>query len=164
MIILFACLFAAIIIVVQTILLGIGPSTTSFKAFETLKPHLPKKLMKGQIVDLGSGFGIVTLWLAHHYPLHQVVGYEKSWIPLVFSKILSLFVKNLSFKRKCIYTVDISNKSLIYSYLFTDGMKILQSKKFGGLWISYCFFHPRARLINTVVVDDIYKSTFYIYN
>jgi predicted RNA methylase len=71
------------------------------------------------IYDLGSGSGQLSWHIANNLPQAQVIGIELSWIPYFRAVILQKMTrkKNLKFTRVNFWTHDISNASVVVTYL-----------------------------------------------
>ena len=67
---------------------GISPMPTSLKVRKHLLSLLPE-LDEGTIVELGSGWGNLIFPLSKKYKKCQVVGYENSPIPYIFSSLIN---------------------------------------------------------------------------
>ncbi len=166
-------------IVWYTLLLGISPMPSSNKA-QTAMLHLStlanthvesdRDFKKGPIVELGSGWGNLLIAFAKQYPQQNIVGYELSLLPwltsLLFIKILGL--KNITLHRKDFLKADLSQASLILCYLYPGAMLKIENKlkKEPGLLkylISHNFSLPSHQAINTIQLDDLYRSPVYLY-
>ena len=84
----------------------------------------------GPIVDLGSGWGTLVIAFAGKYPDRQVVGYELSLVPWVFSLIRKKIsgLSNLTLYRKDFMDADLSAAAVLTCYLFPGGMVSLKEK------------------------------------
>lgn len=123
-----------------------------------------------QIIDVGSGFGFLSLRFASKYPHIQVVGYEISMLPWGISKILRFFMhyENLQFYRKNFLEVDFPQESILICYLYPEGMSDLQKKLQKNdlnlkLVVSNTFAFSNIRPKKIVYLKDMYKTPIYIY-
>ena len=166
-------------IVWYTLLLGISPMPSSNKAQAAMlqlitlaNTHvdLNQDSKKGAIIELGSGWGNLLIAIAKQYPQRNIVGYELSLLPwfisLLVIKILGL--KNITLHRKDFLKADLSQASLMLCYLYPGAMVKIKDKlkkEPGQLeyLISHNFSLPLQQSINTIQLDDLYKSPVYLY-
>jgi len=149
-------------LIYYTIRLGISPMPTSLRVLRVVDTVLPERL-EGTVVEMGSGWGHVAFFLACKYKKSKVIGYEKSWVPFLFSKIFYVRVKNLSFKRVDFKDVSIEEADLVYCYLFPAGMEMISKKKRNGILISNTFSLPNGKVQKEIRVSDIYRTKIYLY-
>ncbi len=154
-------IFLYITIFYYTWKLGISPMPTSPKVKRALLAALPEQI-EGTIYELGSGWGHLALALAKKYPQNQVVAYELSPLPYLFSHILSLSVKNLSIRRENFYKVSFQDKGLFVCYLFPKAMQKLE-QKLEGTVISHTFAFPSRQPARIIEVEDAYRTQIYAY-
>lgn len=165
-------LFAAALglsIIFFTLRYGISPMPTTYRIKKILLQELPPDVA-GNIVELGSGWGTLAFPLAEKYPAAQVIGYEISWLPYLFSQF-RLFLKpqpNLSFKRTDFLTSDLSNAKMLICYLYPGAMENLASKlaknaPIGALLVSHTFALPGKKPQRKIIVDDLYSTPIYLY-
>jgi len=69
-----------------TLKTGISPMPSSAKACRTIV-KLSEQAEFGDVVDLGSGWGTLLFALARKYPERQIIGYELSYLPYLYSRI-----------------------------------------------------------------------------
>jgi hypothetical protein len=136
---------------------------TSFRVLRAVDKILPKRV-NGTIVEMGSGWGHVAFFLACKYKKSEVIGYEKSWVPFLFSKIFCMLAKNLTFKRVDFNDVSIEEAGLIYCYLFPRAMQAISEKKRNGMLISNTFFLPEGKRKKEITLSDIYRTKIYRYD
>lgn len=163
-------LFILISIVFYSFKYGISPTPTSFKVRKVLLNELPGNF-SGTILELGSGFGSLAFCLAKKYPKSQVLAFEISPIPYIFSLMLQLFQKqkNLHFFQKDFYNFNLKDGDLIICYLFPGAMNKLVKKfetelKKGSLVVSHTFALPGKKAERVVRVDDLYRTPIYFYS
>lgn len=152
----------ALSIIYWTIKNGISPMPTSPKVQRALLSALPEHI-DGTILELGSGWGTLALALAKKYPNAQVIGYETSHIPYLFS--LFLRRKNLTFIKKDFFKEPL-NASLAVCYLYPKAMQRLKEKleKEGRIRIITHTFAINGWKANKIVeVNDLYKTNIYSY-
>lgn len=154
-------------IVIYTLKIGISPMPTSkVVAREILE--LVKKTDNDTIIDLGSGFGNLAIFLASNLPDKKIIAYELSFIPWIVSVFLKkiLNIKNLSIYKKDFLKEDLKNATLV-CYLFPKGMVKLEEKLFNDsinttiISNTFAFRHIKER--KTIESDDIYKTPVYLY-
>jgi trans-aconitate methyltransferase len=162
-------LFLSISIVVWAIKNGIGPMPTSPKQKQGLFESLPTNL-KGNVFDLGSGWGTLAVSLAKTHPDCVVIGYESSPVPYLFSKGIQFVIRypNLRFCRKNIFDVSLKDASLIVIYLHPSTMKKLKPKleqeiRSRTFVITNTFAVPDWIPVKVTEVNDIYSSKVYVY-
>ena len=139
---------------------------TSSKIREALFSHLPG-LDKGKVVDLGSGWGNLIFPLSKHYPNSQIIGYESSPIPYLFTFLFNT-CSNLKIHRKDFFNVSVGNADLIICYLYSNRMGALRKKleeeaKPGACIISHTFAISGWIPKQVIEVNDLYHSKIYIY-
>lgn len=117
----------ATIIIVFTLVNGIGPTPSTHKARNKLIGLLPHEV-NGKIGDFGSGWGGVLVDLSKKYPKNTIVGFENSPIPWIFTiariKLLRLNNVKIEFKDFC--KAELIDFGLIYCYLNIKQMKRLE--------------------------------------
>ena len=74
------------------------------------------------ILELGSGWGGMTRRLQKAFPNAQVIGYERSFLPWLFSR---LYLKT---KRADIFYVDLSEADVVFTYLSPWHMQYLDAQ------------------------------------
>lgn len=123
-------LIIILFIVISSLRIGISPMPTSKSVKNIIVPMLQNS-QKDTIIDLGSGFGTLAIFLAVNFPNKKVIGYELSFFAFLVSLILKyiLRIKNLYFYKKDFLKQDLKNCDLI-CYLYPKGMKKLENKLF----------------------------------
>ena len=140
---------------------------TSEKAKDALLKLLPKDLKGKKIADLGSGWGTLIFLLAKRYPSSEVIGYENSTIPFLFSLALN-FYPNLHLKNKDFFNINLQDIDLICCYLFPKGIARLKKKfllelKPGTLILTHTFSILGWNPKKVIEVGDLYRSKIYLY-
>ena len=170
MILFFLVLSIALLIlfslVYSTIQTGISPMPTSSKMREALFLHLPE-LHKGKVVDLGSGWGNLIFSLSKHYPNSQIIGYECSPIPYLFTFLFNTY-SNLKIYRKNFFKISVSDADLIVCYLYSKRMGALREKlekevKPGAWILSHTFAISGWVPKQIIEINDLYHSKIYVY-
>jgi hypothetical protein len=167
---LIAVLFAALSIIGYTIVNGISPMPTSYKARKTMLQLIRKVPFSGAVVDLGSGWGTICHALARAFPNVAVTGYENSRVPFFFSLCIGRFFKrkNLRFVMKNFYHASLRDTGMIMCYLYPGAMTKLKNKfekelKPGTIVVSNTFAVPGWKPDRVVEVNDFYRTNIYIY-
>lgn len=148
---------------------GITPTPTSTKVKNKLLPILPPDI-KGEIAELGSGWGNLAFVLASHYPQNHVYAYEISPIPYYTSKLIAQFLpySNLHVMRKDFFDVSLHQASLVVCYLYPEAMTRLKVKFEQELSpeayvLSHTFAIPGWAPIRLAKADDLYQTPIYLY-
>jgi hypothetical protein len=169
-IVLITCIVAAgIFIVMASMKTGIPPSPSSGKAVRVMTKAIENS-GTGPIVDLGSGWGSLVIAFAKKYPQRQVIGYELSLVPWLFSYIRKYVsqLNNLTLYREDFLNADLSHASVLTCYLFPLGMVSLKEKLERDritdvLIVSSTFALPTSEPTRVVRVKDIYRTPVYLY-
>ncbi len=121
------------------------------------------------MIDLGSGWGTLVTTLARKFPDRQIIGYELSIIPWLFSLLIKqlLHLNNLTLYRKNFLHEDLSG-AILLCYLLPENMallakKINQDQLPATLLISNTFALPDHKPQETLRIHDVYRSPLYIY-
>lgn len=124
----------------------------------------------GVIVDLGSGWGSLTIRMAMKYPDRQIIGYELSFFPWLVSALVAkcLALNNLRVYRQDFSKAELSTASIVVCYLFPAGMvtveaKLAEQKTSIDYVISNNFALPSFQPEKTIQLDDFYRSPVYRY-
>lgn len=144
---------------------GISPMPTSPKVKKALLHELPQTF-SGTVYELGSGWGTLTFPLAEKYREAQVVGFEISWVPFLFSNLRLFFShqKNLQFQRRDFFKEDLHQGNLFICYLYPAAMEKLKMKlPKGSVLVTHTFALPGLKPDRTVSVNDLYKTLIYFY-
>lgn len=156
-------------LILFTLRYGISPMPTSPKVKNRLLQELPQTFA-GTIYELGSGWGTLAFPLAEKYPQAQVVGFEISWAPYLFSKFRLLLQpkKNLFFRRENFLKCDLSQASLYICYLYPGAMEQLSKKLAaeapqGAILAAHTFALPGRKPFQTIIVSDLYNTLIYFY-
>jgi len=162
-------LLAALSIVYYSARYGISPMPTWGKAKQAVLEALPQEYC-GPIVDLGSGWGSLVFPLSRRYPHSEVVGYEISLIPWLFTRFCQCLFprKNLRVYRRDFLSVPLHDYSLVVCYLYPGAMAQLKEKFEkelcpGTIVISHAFAIPGWKSVQTHPVHDLYNTNIYVY-
>lgn len=169
-IILIACItIAGILIVLTSMKTGISPSPSSGKVSRAIAAAAENS-GTGPIMDLGSGWGTLVVALAKKFPHRQVVGYELSLVPWLFSSIRKYVsgLNNLTLYRRDFLHADLSGAAVLTCYLFPGGMVSLKDKLERDnindvLIVSNTFALPASEPIKVIRVKDMYRTPIYLY-
>jgi hypothetical protein len=163
-------IFISVSIVYYSSKNGITPAPTLEKAKQGLLGLLARRKINGNIYELGSGWGTLAFALAKQYAHCNVIGYENSIVPCLFSQIRNLFTGcgNLKLACKDFYTTPLNDADLVVCYLYSGAMEKLRTKfeselKKGAIVVSHTFAVPYWRPAEEIVVDDIYRTKVYLY-
>lgn len=154
-------------IVFYTLKIGISPMPSSKKVLIKIDENV-KLFDFDTIIDLGSGFGTLAIYIAINNPTKKVIGYELSLIPFIISNFLKIIlkIKNLEFKKKNFLFENLDNKVLI-TYLFPKGMEKLENKikdsKIKSILISSTFKFRNIKEDYCDYCDDIYNTPIFLY-
>jgi len=169
LILLFVLLFLLSMIVYQSIKIGISPTPSSFTAVKTIT-EITKKSANLTIIDLGSGFGFLALYLGYHNKSKKIIAYEISYIPYLISLLLQKIfqLKNVSFKNVNFLDIPLKKDITYVCYLFPEAMKDLDSKILEenielSLFVSSTFALSELKAKNVCYLEDLYKTPIYIY-
>ena len=157
-------LFLLLSILWSTIRYGISPMPSNRMAQQSMLSLVPSPAPK-TIIELGSGWGNLAYAAAQEFPASQVIGYEISVVPYVFSR---LFYRreNLRFHYANFLTQKIPSHALLLCYLYPGGMKKLERfvQDKDCMLISNTFALPSHTAIETCKANDIYRSPVYLYS
>jgi 16S rRNA A1518/A1519 N6-dimethyltransferase RsmA/KsgA/DIM1 with predicted DNA glycosylase/AP lyase activity len=156
-------------IVWSSVKLGISPMPSSKHAREAML-NMSSTIESGPIYELGCGWGNLLIPLARQHPNQEIVAYELSLIPwmstLILIKIMG--IKNITLHRSDFLKADLSKAAVVICYLFPAGMHALEKKidkenKNLKHVISNNFALPSHTAMQTVQINDLYKSPIYLY-
>jgi hypothetical protein len=157
-------------IIIYSIYNGVSPMPTSRKVTRALLEIAVSYRVSGTVFELGSGWGNLALLLARTLPACQVIGYENSPVPYLFSRVIAMIfpAQNLHLIRNNFFRTSLSGADLVVSYLHPDAMKELKVKfehdlKEGSLVISNTFAVPGWEPIQIRDISDLYHTRIYVY-
>lgn len=159
---------ACLSIIWSSLRAGITPVPSHRKARQTILAAADLSPL-GTIIDLGSGWGHLTLALAKKYPDRTVIGYEISLIPWLTSLLLQRVqgLDNLTLLRANFLSTELPQAALLVCYLYPGGMKKLAEKlcekPIAAMLISNTFALPGKEPTQTIRLNDLYKSPIYVY-
>lgn len=152
-----------------TLKTGISPMPSSLQV-RLVVQKASEQANDGSIVDLGSGWGTLLFAMAKQYPDRQLIGYELSWLPWAYSRIVVAVcrMQHVKIYRSSFLDADLSASSLLLCYLHPEGMQALQQKlsddqHVHALLISSTFAFSDISPSHTIRVDDLYQTPVYLY-
>lgn len=154
---------------VHTLLTGVPPTPTSPRVRRLLLDMVPADLT-GTVLDMGSGFGGLARGLARHCPDANVVGYERSPLPWLVSRLWQLLrpLPNLRLIRGDFRDAPLESASLVACYLIGPIMADLAPDLAarlapGATAICNTFALPGWRAIDCRIAGDLYRSPVFLY-
>jgi len=166
--------FVILSILYFTLRTGISPMPSSIKARNVILQASEQIIEAGQsvdhIIELGSGWGTLLFALARKYPNRQIIAYELSWLPWLFTVLYTtvMRLKNIVILRQNFLTAELPEASLLICYLHPKAMSALaykldiQSQQHYNL-ISSTFALPNVKALQTIRLDDLHQTPIYIY-
>ena len=169
LILLFTLLCLLSMIVYRSVEIGISPTPSSLTAVKTIS-KITQKSDNLTIIELGSGFGFLALYLGHHNKSKKIIAYEISYIPYLISLFLQkiLQVKNISFRNENFLELPFQENITYVCYLFPQAMKdldikILEENIELSLLVSSTFALSGLKAKNICYLKDLYKTPIYTY-
>ena len=158
-------------LVLWSLRLGITPTPTSHSVKQAMSQLLPcADQVKGEIHELGAGWGHLLPLLSCHYPQHPLFGHERSPLPRTLSKLVKhcYCTKATLITAEDIFTVNLSQAGLVVCYLYTKGMEQLaiqlKTQLPENCWvISHTFRLPGWLPVQIITSSDLYKTPVYLY-
>lgn len=164
----------ALSMIYTAVYLGIGPTPSSRKARHAITQWIHKNFpQSATVLELGGGWGDLIFPIAQQAPHLRIVAYEYSWIPWLWMKIRqrrasssNILLLNRDFRDE-----DLSVHApidVVTCYLFTGAMEALKQQlrrdvKPGTWVISNTFSMLGWTPIETLILNDLYKTRIYIY-
>jgi hypothetical protein len=155
---------------------GISPMPSSAKVRFAVAAEINRLSSGGTIIEAGSGWGTLALYLARYCPSWRIMGIENSPVPLWISKLILRFISKItgafhdrvSFKSGDIYSFSYKEADIIVCYLYPDAMKRLsailnQQLVPDARVISVCFALPGWQPKHVVTCGDLYHTKIYVY-
>jgi precorrin-6B methylase 2 len=156
---------------------GISPMPTSAKLRHAVAAEVNRLSSGGTMVEAGSGWGTLALYLARHCPGWQIIGIENSPVPLWISRFFlrctsavnGIIHHNILFINGDIYTYPYAEVDVIVCYLYPGAMKRLSEiannrLSPGTRIISVCFALPGWEPERIVICGDLYRTKVYVYS
>ena len=147
--------------------LGVSVMPTMPQMSRLLLTECPAQV-KGNILELGSGWGGLASKLAQKYPQNKVIGYEMSLVPYWMSSLRSKFFKNLEIVRKNFYDLSFEDAGLVMCYLSNPHMakleeKFLRELPAGAQVISSTCACPTWKPVRTQEVERMFNAKIFVY-
>jgi hypothetical protein len=160
---------AAATIVWSTLRFGISPMPSSRRVRDALVALLPADL-DGTVHELGAGWGTLAFAVARRCPRATVVAHEGSLVPYLFCALRRALTgaKNVELRFGNFLGHDLRGARGVITYLWTGGMEQL-SAKFdaelppGAFVLSHTFAWRGRTAVETVTLDDLYRTPIYRY-
>ncbi len=160
--------FITLWLVGMSLVNGIGPVATAAAVRRCVVTVLPEQI-NGSIVELGAGWGGMTLMLAKRYPNNQIIALENNlpvWM-VCWLRVKLAGLGNVVVRLKSIDDAPLEEAGLAYSYLFPEAMGKLaeQLKASHGrlLLISHTFALPEVEPEQVIRATDLWRSRIYVY-
>ncbi|CAJ1317472.1 methyltransferase domain-containing protein [Paenibacillus nuruki] len=137
--------------------------------YSTIQQHMDYKTRPKTIIETGSGWGTLAIFLAKHCPEYKVTGIENSFIPFWISKLWARFEKvSVNWIRGDMYQYPYEEANMIICYLFPGAMKrlnpILRERATTYTYIISVYFAlPDWTPEKVVQCVDIHRTKIYIY-
>ncbi len=160
-------LLIVLAIVISSLKIGISPMPSSKDSKKIILKYVKKSKDK-TIIDLGSGFGSLAIFLAQNLPNKKIIAYELSLIPYLISKLFKILFKieNLQIYKKDFLKQNLKNATLV-CYLYFKGMRKLEKKlldeNINTTIISNTFTFYNIKCKEKKYAKDFFKSPIYIY-
>lgn len=167
-----AAIATTAVIAIYTLKNGIGPVPTNRRVKKRVISSLPKSV-NGEVLELGAGWGGVSLALAKAYPANKVIAVENAlpvwlfcWLRVQLWKLLGR-ANNLEVRLGDINGTHLGKAGLIYCYLYPGAMERLSSRlqelSPGCVVMSNTFSVPDWEPERCVQASDFWKSQIYCY-
>ncbi len=142
---------------------------SSEKVWQALAAQLPADRTFA-FADLGSGIGGVLTYLAKARPQGGYHGVEAAPLPFLWSwlRIRGGGYRNCKVQWGSLWACDLSRYDVVFAYLSPVPMTELWHKarremRPGSLFISNTFAVPEQPPQQTIAVDDLHRSTLYLW-
>lgn len=161
----------ALSVIVWTLKNGISPMPSSGKATRIILTTIETQIdTQKTIYELGSGWGSLSFALAAKFPQCEVIAYETSPVPYLFSRIRQWITPcaNLKFYHQDFFDISLKPASVVVCYLYTGAMLRLKSKfeqelPPNSIIISNTFRIPGWEPKYILEVPDLYRSNVFVY-
>ncbi len=165
-------------IIINTLRLGISPMPSSREARKiTLQllrdwiESLPDRDRREyRLIEAGSGWGGLAMIIKKEFPEIRVVGYERSTIPLLLSKVRSRFAAGpvpIIINRDFLEGLE-KGCDIVICYLYPGGMKKIaefldQIREKPEIVVSIAFHLPGYLPTREIESGDIYRTPVFLY-
>ncbi len=161
---------AAVSIIWTALSVGISPMPTSPRVRKAMLDLMPPET-KGEVHELGAGWGTLAFPLADQYPTSVVVAWEVSPVPFAFCWLRQKLRprRNLMLRRENFLSADLRQASVVTCYLFPRGMAHLDAKfatelPTGAVVVSNTFALRARKASVSLVVPDLYRTQVFRYD
>jgi hypothetical protein len=141
---------------------------SSNKVWQALETRLPTAPFT--FIDLGSGIGGVLTHLARTHPHGRYHGVEAAPLPFLWSwlRVRQGGYRNCTVHWGSLWDSDLSQYDVVFAYLSPVPMaelwaKARQEMRPGSLFISNTFAVPEHPPQETLTVEDLHRSTLYLW-
>ena len=147
----------------STVRYGISPMPSSSQAQRAMQRLIPKQ-HSAVFIELGSGWGQLSHRLAIGHPEVEVIGYERSLLPFLFSRLFYR-AENMCFQFVDFNEIELPDEAVLFCYLYPGAMMHLHTQLQGRqLWLISNSFALRGRKpIRSVELSDLYRTKIYLY-
>jgi SAM-dependent methyltransferase len=155
---------------------GISPMPSSVHARQVVAKEVNQIAKTGTIIDIGSGFGTLVMYIAQHCPEWKIIGIENSPIPLwisrmvarITSKFKGISLNGVKLIKGNLYSYNYEEIDVIVCYLYPGAMKQLEGvfkRRLlpGTTIISICFALPGWEAERVITCRDMYRTKVYVY-
>jgi SAM-dependent methyltransferase len=160
---------------------GISPMPSSAPVRSAVADEIKRLTRSGVVVEAGSGWGTLGLYLLRGCPDIQVIGIENSPFPLAISRLAARLASHflpetfatprtrIKFIRGDIYTYPYENTDAVVCYLYPGAMKRLspifkERLTPGTRIISICFALPGWNPERILTCADPLRTKVYVYS
>jgi len=158
-----------VVSLIYCLITGISPVSSTFKSSRSIISAVSPE-QKGDICELGAGWGRLAFSLARRCPESRVLAYELSPVPWIFLKLRAFLFgpRNLEIVRRDFFKDDLSKASLVVCYLYPGAMtklstKLLQELKPGAEVISNAFEIPTWTPVAIKSLEDVMCPQVFYY-
>lgn len=165
-------------IVYMTVRNGISPMPSSRRVIRSVTKEIDSLHRANTIVEAGSGWGTLALYIARHRNQKNVgnsswriIGLENSIVPLWYSRFICKIrgERAVKFIRQDIYQYSYRKADVVVCYLFPRAMESLshvfrKQLTLGTRVISVCFALPGWTPDKVIVCEDMYRTKIYVYS
>jgi hypothetical protein len=165
---LIAALLTLASVVWSTLRFHISPMPSSARARRAILSWIPADT-KGEIFELGAGWGSLAFPIARQCPRAHVVAWEGSPVPYLVCCLRKLLrpAPNLTLRFGDFSGVDFAGASGVVTYLWTGGMAQLDPKLRelqSGSWVISSTFAWRGRkATDEQTLGDLFRTKIYRY-
>ncbi len=160
------CLLLVASVVWTTLRVGISPMPSSTRAIKAMIDLIPEDT-SGPIIELGSGWGTLSLAIAKRRSDLKIIGYELSPIPWAWSRLVARIKRGATHLRRDFFTEDLSAATVVLCYLYPGAMsRISESPDLfspGCVIISNTFRVPGWEPDAVIELGDLYSTQVYRY-